>query len=44
MEFDTIIGQKWVDDLDRESKRRRCESSPLEKYSNCDNVKRSATI
>ncbi|PKC60099.1 hypothetical protein RhiirA1_540076 [Rhizophagus irregularis] len=38
MEFDTIIGQKWVDDLARESKRRRRETSPLEKYSNCDNV------
>ena len=29
MEFDTKIGQKWIDDLDHQSKRRRREASPL---------------
>jgi len=44
MEFDTKIGQKWVDDFDHQNKRRRREASPLEKYSDYDNVKRSVII
>ncbi|CAI2191543.1 2590_t:CDS:2, partial [Funneliformis geosporum] len=39
IEFDTKIGQKWVDDLDHQNKRRRCEASTLEKYSDYNNVK-----
>ncbi|CAG8598443.1 9274_t:CDS:2, partial [Acaulospora morrowiae] len=39
VEFDTKIGQRWVDDLDYQNKRRRRETSPLEKYSDYDNVK-----
>ncbi|CAG8461339.1 651_t:CDS:2 [Paraglomus occultum] len=44
MEFDTKIGQKWIADLDHQSKRRRRDANPLRKYPDYEVKRRNINI